>query len=115
MAKGEGKEAAAGCKLRLVGCRLAAGGMEGPSHGGCRQWAQGLEPVAAWLQPAEQSVPQVGSKEDPGKTQKLFVCVANIQKRVNLCYVISKSFPKLCEYLRLGFFPFPFLTHLHSA
>lgn len=43
VAKGEGKEAAAGCKLRLVGCRLAAGGMEGPSHGGCRQWAQGLE------------------------------------------------------------------------
>lgn len=37
VAKGEGKEAAAGCKLRLVGCRMAAGGMEGPSRGGCRQ------------------------------------------------------------------------------
>lgn len=44
VARGEGKEAAAACKLRLVGFRLAAGGTEGPSRGGCRQWAQGLEP-----------------------------------------------------------------------
>lgn len=86
VAKGEGQEAAAGCKLRLVGCRLAAGGMEGPSHGSCRQWAQGLEPVAAWLQPAEQSVPQVGSKEDPRKTQKsLYVWL--IFKRELTCVV----------------------------
>lgn len=50
--------------------------------------------VAAWLQPAEQSVLQVGSKENPRKGPKnLFVHVANTQKCVHLCCVSSKSFP----------------------
>lgn len=63
-------------------------------------------PVATWLEPAEQSMLQVGSKEDPRKTQNLFVCVANIQKRFHLCCVISKSFPSWGVFETVFFFHF---------
>lgn len=73
--------------------------------------------VAAWLQPAEQSVLQVGSKENPRKGPKnLFVHVANTQKCVHLCCVSSKSFPPSWGVSEaVGFFSVPFLMRLHSA
>lgn len=97
VAKGEGKETAAGCKLRLVGCRrdggtkpwwrdqamLAAGS-------GHKVWSQlcstKTAPVAAWLQPAEQSVLQVGKKRRHQKDPKTLY-VRLIFKREFTCVV----------------------------
>lgn len=91
MAEGEGKETAAGCKLRLVGCRL--GWRDQAMVAACnghKFWSQVCSTktaaVAAWLQAAEQSVLQVGSKEDPRKSQNsLYVWL--IIKREFTCVV----------------------------